>query len=279
MKTLRAIVLGLLLTVPTLGQLTFYQENFNSGIPAGWTQVFMGFAEPWYWSSPGVINGSPDVFYEWFCNIGFLFRDTILRSPSIDLSGLTNATFQCWQNQLFPLQRFYNGVKVTTNNGASYTEIYQETGTWSGNGSIQVNLNAFAGQSNVRLAFHYQGAIANEWRIDDVKILTTNPIYSITGLAANQTATFSVTGAAAGNAIVMGYSLAGGGPIPTAYGNVNLSDPIVILSVLTADGAGQASYSAVVPPGTTGLVVHSQAAEVHVDGSLDLSNSLVKTVQ
>jgi hypothetical protein len=279
MRTLAAIVLVLSLSAPTFGQNVIYQENFNSGIPASWTQIFMGFAEPWYWANPGVINGSPDIYYEWFCNIGFLFRDTIILSPSIDLSGLTNATFQCQQNQLLPLDRVYNGVKVTTNNGASYTQIYQETGTWTGNGSILVNVNAYAGQPNVRLAFHYQGAIANEWRIDDVQILTTNPVYSVAGLAANQTATFTVSGATPGNQIVIGYSLAGAGPIPTPFGNVNLTEPIVVLVTLVANGAGQAAYVVGVPGGTTGVVVYTQAAEINPTGSLDLSNSLVRSVQ
>jgi hypothetical protein len=274
-----ATVLGSCLASPTFGQNVFYQEDFNTGIPAGWTQVFMGFPEPWYWANPGVINGSPDIYYEWFCNNGFSFRNTIILSPSIDLSGLTNATFQCQQNQLMPLSRVYNGVKVTTNNGLSYTQIYQETGTWTGNGTIQVNLNAYAGQPNVRLAFHYQGAIANEWRIDDVQILTTNPIYSVAGLVGNQTATFTVSGAAPGNQIMIGYSLAGGGPIPTPYGNVNLTEPIVILATLVANGAGQATFLVGVPGGTTGVVVYTQAVEINPGGSLDLSNSLVRTVQ
>jgi hypothetical protein len=274
-----AIVLGSCLVAPTFGQNVFYQENFNTGIPASWTQIFMGFAEPWYWANPGVINGSPDIYYEWFCNIGFLFRDTIILSPPIDLSGLTNATFQCEQNQLLPLSRVYNGVKVTTNNGASYTEIYQETGTWTGNGTIQVSLNAYAGQPNVRLAFHYQGAIANEWRIDDVQILTTNPIFAVAGLAANQTAAFTVSGAAPGNQLLIGFSLTGAGPISTPYGNVNLTEPAAILATLVANGAGQALYLVLVPGGTTGVVVYMQAAEVNPGGSLDLSNSLVRTVQ
>jgi hypothetical protein len=63
MRTLLvAIVLGLCLASPTFGQNVFYQETFNAGIPAGWTQIHMGFPEPWYWASPGGINGSPDIY-------------------------------------------------------------------------------------------------------------------------------------------------------------------------------------------------------------------------
>jgi hypothetical protein len=280
MKRIVTFALSFLLARPVLGQNVFYEETFNSGPPATWSQVFMGFAEPWYWESVGgLTNGSPDIFYEFYCNNGSSFRNTILRSPSIDLSGLSNATFQCQQVQLYPFARVYNGVKVTTNNGASYTQIYQETGTWSGFGTIQVPLNAYAGNPNVRLAFHYQGAVANEWYVDDVRILTTNPVYTIANLAAGQTATFTVSGAAPGNPIPIGVSFVGAGPIPTPYGNLNLTPPILLLAALVAGPTGQATLSLPLPPGVQGAVVYTQATEINTDGSLDLSNSLTRTIQ
>ncbi|MGH2651578.1 MAG: hypothetical protein ACRDHK_10250, partial [Actinomycetota bacterium] len=249
MRNIAAAVLSLSLAGPVLGQNVFFHQGFDTGIPATWTQTFMGFAEPWYWSNAGVTKGTPEIYYEWFCNNGLAFRNTILRSPSINLSGLTNATFQCQQNQLFPTARIYNGVLVTTNNGATYTEIYEETGTWTGTAAIQVNLDAYAGNPNVRLAFQYQGAIANEWRIDDVEILTTNPIYSVGNLASGQTATFTVSGATPGNQIQIGVSWDGAGPVPTPFGNVNLTPPIYILADLVADATGQATFSQPIPPG------------------------------
>ena len=278
MKRTAAAVLSFALAGPALGQNIFFDEGFGTGIPPTWTQTFMGFAEPWYWTSAGVTKGTPDVYYEFFCNNGFSFRNTILRSPSIDLSGLTNATFECAQYQLFPLNRFYNVVKVTTNNGASYTDLYQETGTWSGTGVISVNLNVYAGNPNVRLAFHYQGTVANEWRIDDVRILTTNPVYSIGNLASGQTATFTVNGAAPGNEVQIGVSFDGAGPVPTPFGNVNLTPPIHVLASLVAGPTGQATYSLPIPPGAQGGVFYTQAAEINTDGTLDLSNSMVRTI-
>ena len=278
MKRIAAVVLSFSLAGPALGQNVFFQESFDSGLPATWTQIFMGFPETWYWDSAGLTNGTPDIWYDWYCNNGFSYRNTILRSPSIDLSGLTNATFQCQQYQLFPFARIYNGVKVTTNNGATYTEIYQETGTWTGTGTIQVSLNAYAGNPNVRLAFHYQGAIANEWHLDDVRVLTTNPVCTIANLAAGQTATFAVSGAAPGNVVQIGISFDGAGPLPTPFGNVNLTPPIFVLASLVAGPAGQVTFSQPVPPGMQGVLVYTQAVELNPDGSLDLSNSLVRTI-
>ncbi|HET6201181.1 MAG TPA: hypothetical protein VFI25_00100 [Planctomycetota bacterium] len=279
MKRIAAAALFLFLARPVPGQNVFFEQTFGSGLPTTWTQVFMGFPETWYWQSAGLTNGSPDIWYDWYCNNGLSYRNTILRSPSIDLSGLTNATFQCQQYQLYPFARVYNGVKVTTNNGTSYTEIYQETGTWTGTGTIQVSLNAYAGNPNVRLAFHYQGAIANEWHLDDVRILTTNPVYTVASLAAGQTATFTVSGAAPGNPIQIGVSFDGAGPLPTPFGNVNLTPPIFVVAYLVAGPTGQATFSQSIPLGALGAQIYTQAVELNTDGTLDLSNSMVRTIQ
>jgi hypothetical protein len=268
------------LAAPAAAQNVFFLENFNSGLPASWTQFQLGDPfDRWTWvaSQPG--NGTGGMYHEWFCHNGFAFRDNILLSPPIDLRGLTNATFRCDQYQQFPTSRLFNAVRVTRNNGASYTTIYQETGTWTGAGTIAASMNAFAGQQNVRLAFHYQGVIANNWWIDNVEVTTTNPIHTIASLVANATATFEVRGVAPGNPVMISASLTGPGPIPTLWGNVNLSDPVIALTFVPADAAGRASLSVAIPPGTQGMMVYSHAAEFRPNGTVNLSSSVARAVQ
>ncbi len=154
-------------------QTVIFEEDFDNGIPANWSNLQLNWhGDPWFPRIVGAVNGSPDVYHEWWCNYGWYFRDNILLSPPIDLSGLTQVTLHCEQHQLLPQYRVYNKVEVTTNGGGTYTVIYDETGTWSGPGTIDASMDAYAGLPSVQIAFHYKGSVANEWSIDNVKVTT-----------------------------------------------------------------------------------------------------------
>ena len=97
--------------------------------------------------------------------------------------------------------------------------------------------------------------------------------YSITGMVAGQTATFRITGAAPNSNCVIGYSLAGAGPINTGFGIVDMTPPISTLANISADANGDASILINVPPNATGRTLYTQALN---NGTL--TNSLASLV-
>ena len=51
------------------------EEDFNSGIPATWTNLQFDYTGDIWLPGFSVVNGTPDVFHEWFCDFGIFFRD------------------------------------------------------------------------------------------------------------------------------------------------------------------------------------------------------------
>ncbi len=116
---------------------------------------------------------------------------------------------------------------------------------------------------------------------DDIVISTPDfrPAYAVTNLVAGGTATFTVSNAAPGATVVIGWSITGAGPTPTRYGDVAMSPPIQQLPTLTADPQSVATTSLPVPPAAAGLTVYTQAVAIDAGGTGILSNPLVEVVQ
>ncbi len=274
-----AALLLLLSSAPAFAQNLVFEERFQAGIPATWTQIVSGSSVDIWTPGFGRVDGSPDVHHEWFCAHGNFFRDNTLVSPPINLSGLTRATFTCGQFQEFANSIDFNAVEVSTDGGQSFTVIHQVTNPPEGQSVIQVNMDAYAGLPSVQIGFHYTGFIANDWSIDNVRILTSNPLLAIQNLVAGSTATVSVTGAEPGHLVHVGISLAGPGPTSTPFGMVNLSPPIRRIAVRSADALGNVTLSLPVPPSLTGRTLYAHAVELWAGGGGEPSNSLVQIVQ
>ena len=108
----------------------------------------------------------------------------------------------------------------------------------------------------------------------------SSPTLAVSNLVAGSIATASVTCATPSGTVIVAYSLAGAGPTLVNAGacgivSVDLSLPIVQLPAATADPSGNASISAGVPAGTTGLNVWVQGFDV---GSCSTTNSLALVV-
>jgi hypothetical protein len=281
MRARRQLTLLCLALLPSLRAqtgTTLFREGFAAGIPPTWSQQVLDVPiDPW---SAGIspANGSPDVFHEWFCSHGGQNRHNVLISPPIDLRGFTRVDFVCAQHQEFPLLRSVNRVEVTLDAGQTFSLIYQETGTWSGPGTIQANLDAFAGRADVRIAFRYEGAVANEWRVDDVQVTSPQPTLAVQGLLGGSTATFGLAGAAPGGLVVYGLSLAGPGPIPSPWGSVGMTFPIDVLAVQVASGTGAAATTLALPPSAVGVAVWTQALVFAASGEVVLSNAVAQVV-
>ncbi|MBC8327550.1 MAG: hypothetical protein H8E31_02275 [Planctomycetes bacterium] len=103
----------------------------------------------------------------------------------------------------------------------------------------------------------------------------TGPSLAVTNLVAGGVATVSVSGATPNGTVRHGYSLRGGGPTTTPWGDLLLSPPYTELPAMTADAAGDASVSAPVPAGTTGVTVWQHALDL---GSLTFTNGLMTVI-
>ena len=171
-----------------------------------------------------------------------------------------------------------NKIEVSTNGGQTYTVIQDLAGSPNGFSTVAASLNAFVGQPSVRIALHYKGAVANNWWVDNVRVLTPNPVHTIENLVAGSNAQFKVRGVPPGSTVAIGIS-SGPGPLPTAYGPLDLSIPITRLPQQIADINGEAVYDLPVSPGSLGTVIFSQAVVLFPGGGFDRSNSLAVTVQ
>jgi len=106
------------------------------------------------------------------------------------------------------------------------------------------------------------------------------PYLQVNNLVAGAMASLDVSGATAFGSVQYGYSVTGGGPTLVPGGgcgvlSVDLSAPIRMAGSQTADANGDASLSAQVPAGTTGVMVWVQAFDV---ASCTLTNGVVQTI-
>jgi hypothetical protein len=267
-----------LAALPASAQHVLFEEDFEGGIPPTWTNIHnSAHLDPWR-PGFGLVDGSNDINHEWFCTVGFILRDNILLSPVIDLSGVTAAFVECGQVQRLPMARVLNTVEITTDGGQSYTVVYNETGMFTGFGSIKVDISAFAGNANVQIGFHYVGVVANDWSIDNVRVTTSPVQHVVTELQQGLPATFGVVGAVPGNAIYMMLAATGAGPLPSPWGNLNLFPPIVFFPGMIADPTGQVNVNVTVPAGTAGLTLYSQAIEFALPTTINITNSMARTI-
>ena len=269
----RCVVAAGVLAAAAAAQNILFEEKFNAGVPASWTQQALGVPIDVWTGGVSPATGSTDVFHEWFCAHGFFYRINRLVSSPVNLTGFTQVDFSCVQHQTFPLARAVNRVDVSTDGGNTFSPLYTETGTWSGAGVINANMNAYAGLPDVRLAFHYEGAAANEWRIDNVRVTTPQPVLTLTGTTVGGTAVWSVVGGTPNALVVWGVSVAGNGPIPSPFGLLGLTPPFFVLPVVVvADASGASQTSVVLDASTLGITIYTQAAEVLPTGEIRLSN-------
>lgn len=271
------LLLVLVLAAPALAQNVLFEERFDTGIPATWIQLQGGWTgDRWL---PGIhpVTGNRDAWHEYFCAHGSFFRDNILVTPPIDLRGLNNATLTWDDYQVFPTSRMLNQVRVSVA-GAAWVAVHTITTTQSGASTISVPLDQFAGQAPVNIGFHYKGYIANEWRIDNVRVTTTQPVHTIDGLASPGTATFAVRGATPGRVVLMGLSFHGAGPTPTPFGPVLLGLPISLQPIQIAGPGGTVSETKTIPAGFTGLQLWGQGAELQLDNTVRWTNLVQRVV-
>jgi len=106
----------------------------------------------------------------------------------------------------------------------------------------------------------------------------TAPFLQASDLVAGQSATLDVAGATPNATVGFGYSLTGGGPSASPWGDLSLSAPVKTAGIVVANAAGDASLPVSVPSAASGVTVWIQAVRI-AQGFGVLSNPLEVTVQ
>jgi hypothetical protein len=104
-------------------------------------------------------------------------------------------------------------------------------------------------------------------------IIDLPPVYSITPMTAGSPCTLTVENCDPNSSVLLGYSFSGAGPTSTAFGFVDMSAPINVLTRMTANNSGTASKTVNVPPGFSGRTLYTQGVNNGV-----LTNSLAAPI-
>ena len=285
---------GLLGASPA-AQLVLLDEDFDAGLPPGWTTDQEGVFQGDDWTVGfGQVNGSGDMNHEWYCTGGNSSRNNRLVSPALDLSGLANIVLEFDQ---FHLEmggllgpNKYNRVEVSVDFGA-WNQIYDvpESPAPDGFSSVALSLNAYAGQSHVRIGFHYRGSVTTDWSVDDVRVTAvwhdvgqglggsfgTPDLNGLGDLEVGAPMGISLTGAAPASAayLVVGFAELGlpfyGGTLVPAF-----EPPLGTFFPLSTNGAGGLSLGSTWPAGVpSGSVMTLQCWVVDAGAPFGLSAS------
>jgi predicted outer membrane repeat protein len=101
------------------------------------------------------------------------------------------------------------------------------------------------------------------------------PILSVTNLVAGQTALVEVTNATPNNYSHFAWSIRGGGPTSTPWGDAMVTAPYD-LSLLPTDANGYASHTANIPARAVGITVWFHGTDV---GTQSMLNALMMVIQ
>lgn len=109
--------------------------------------------------------------------------------------------------------------------------------------------------------------------VGSVKVMSPR-VLSVTNFTAGQSGSIDVDGCNPGGTVMLGYSLAGNGPIDIQFGTLSLSPPFNQLPALSANGAGHATMPVNLPGGLSGTTVYLHGAELFGGGEGLMTNPL-----
>ncbi|MCB9185092.1 MAG: hypothetical protein H6591_14375, partial [Flavobacteriales bacterium] len=168
---------------------TVLSQNFNSA-PAGWTTVNNstgGTPANTAWTlrpnayntggTWGAVLSSNDASQFYLSNSDAggsgISGTTFLISPVIDLSSYSAVSLGFWHYYRDLGTNDTARVQISTNGGASWTDVQvftATTGLPATFANATINLNAYAGQSNVTLRFRYRFGWDYGWAVDNVTV-------------------------------------------------------------------------------------------------------------
>ncbi|RMH02563.1 MAG: hypothetical protein D6702_08370 [Planctomycetota bacterium] len=179
----------------------------------------------------------------------------------------------------------FDGVWVSAD-GVEWFQVYTDWGAlaqfWQAVTGIDLSSTGAVTTGSFYLMFgqedNYPYGYLDGVGVDDLSITSagpTGPFLSVSNLVAGGVATIQVVNATPGGVVRHGYSLTGGGPVSTPYGDLLLSPPFTELPPMTANASGVASMSAPVPPQASGVAVWLHAFDL---GSLTFTNGLAEVI-
>ncbi|MDX3850195.1 carboxypeptidase regulatory-like domain-containing protein [Streptomyces sp. AK02-01A] len=154
------------------------QSFVSSSTPGGWTVKNNTDAGGWQFDDPlnrGNQTGGDGRFaivddYA----LGWAPADTELISPSYDFSkeARPELDFDTALPPLYRLDDLTADVDVSTDDGRNWTNVWHHTDVVNGPSHEVVPLTAYAGESGVRVRFHFVGGLTGIWQLDNVAVGT-----------------------------------------------------------------------------------------------------------
>jgi hypothetical protein len=99
-------------------------------------------------------------------------------------------------------------------------------------------------------------------------------LHDVTPFDAGAVCAFRLVGGQPGSTAVFAASLAGNTALPTVYGTIFLSVPILVLTTVPFGTSDVTQFQLSLPAGLTGLVLHTQAVELYAAGGGQASHPL-----
>jgi subtilisin family serine protease len=157
---------------------TFLSEDFDDPTtPAGWTVVKRNASgAQWAFDDPGGrdnLTGGTGGFAiadSDFAGSGTT-TDTDLITPVLDLTGVAAPMLRFNSDFRDIGSEDFTDVDVTTDGGATWTNVYHQVDSRRGPTVEEVALGPAANQSAVQLRFHYFGTWDWWWEIDNVRVV------------------------------------------------------------------------------------------------------------
>ena len=194
-------------------------------------------------------------------------NDNSLHAPTMDLTGYGSAELNFdsdlgW-GAFTTIGGAGNGtsdVEVSTDGGATWTSVWQETqGTTGYYPGQNADLSAYGGNAAVDMRFDYFGDYAHAWAIDNVVVdnaVAPGPALAVSGTCPGAL-TADASNMTAGGPVVFAWGLSGsltlaGGPC------AGLSLPVAStrhLATVAADASGNASITGNAPASACGSVI------------------------
>lgn len=96
-------------------------------------------------------------------------QDGYAYSPGIIMPATGSVKLAFWSYNVFPTWYYKNSLLISTNNGATYTELWTPSSVTAAWVKDSLDLSAYVNDTII-LAFHYEGDDAHTWYVDDISI-------------------------------------------------------------------------------------------------------------
>lgn len=277
MRTLPILLVGALLATPLSAQAL--NEDFSGSTfpPTGWSIAYLpAHSSGIQWSDVAVtpLNSAVGLTFPTTqaaahsYDVGGIVSDDRLETPDMDLSAysaprLTYDGCLGWSGFMVHTGGAVIGssyIEVSTDGGATYAVAWQEASAadYYTMGIVEDLTALAANQSQVRIAFHYEGDYAHEWGVDNVIVDNAGPVGPSVSLGGTCPGPMSVnaSGMTVGGPVAFAYGTPGsftapGGPC--AGLTVGINSP-TILAVISADGGGNATLAGNAPSNGCGNI-------------------------